>query len=123
MFEGFEDIAQEDLAEWLVDFNRLGETNLHRSSLGKGCSRSVPDGHMASNMVWDSCGRNSVSGSVASTCVPASCQSLSDERGSSGHGAALRCSLDLFVLAERVNDETVDRHHSVPNSEQGCEAM
>lgn len=112
MFEGFEDIAQQDLAEWLADFNRLGESSLPQYALGKGCSRSSPDGHAASHVVWDTCSRHSVSSSVASTCVPASCrnsvssQNLSDERGSGGGpGAAVRCSLeDRFVLAECVND-------------------
>lgn len=104
MFEGFEDIAQEDFGEWLADFNHLGESNLPQYALGKGCSRSSPDGHVASNVLWDTCSRNSVSSSVASTCVPASCQSLSDERGSSGHEAGPRCSLDRFFLAECVND-------------------
>mmetsp|Transcript_18479 Transcript_18479/g.36238 ORF Transcript_18479/g.36238 Transcript_18479/m.36238 type:complete len:276 (+) Transcript_18479:42-869(+) len=104
MFEGFEDIAREDLAEWIADFNQLGEGSVQRSPTGKGCSRSSPDGHVASNVLWDTCGRNSVSSSVASTCLPASCQSLSDERGSGGHGSAVRCNLDLFVLAEHVND-------------------
>jgi len=100
MFKGFEDIAQEDLAEWLADFDHLGKGVVQRSSMGKGCSRSSPDGHVASNVIWDAYGRNSVSSSAASTCVPASSQNLSDERRSSGHWAALRCNLDLSALAE-----------------------